>query len=161
MDPLWRHFYIVVYEVSWKQWELYEEVEDAKYSPGGYFQFRHEFRHLERRPAQMRQSALRIASNVQQVTAQCGVCLSSFLTSFSFQQRTWKWFLQTDAVYISFYHILTMTTIHSFTWINYAYLLPTLLSTVHTPLNLSYFYSKSIRLLLSQIKPISLMVSTA
>jgi len=49
-DPLWRHFYIVLYEVSWKQWELYEEVEDARYSPGGYFQFRHEFRHLERRP---------------------------------------------------------------------------------------------------------------
>jgi len=24
------------------------EVEDARYSPGGYFQFRHEFRHLER-----------------------------------------------------------------------------------------------------------------
>lgn len=35
--------------MSWKQWELYEEVEDARYSPGGYFQFRHEFRHLERR----------------------------------------------------------------------------------------------------------------
>jgi hypothetical protein len=28
---------------------MYEEVEDARYSSGGYFQFRHEFRHLERR----------------------------------------------------------------------------------------------------------------
>jgi len=35
--------------VSWNQRELYEEVEDARYSSGGYFQFRHEFRHLERR----------------------------------------------------------------------------------------------------------------
>jgi hypothetical protein len=48
-DAVWRNVYIVLYEVSWKQWELYEEVEDARYSPGGYFQFRLEFRHLERR----------------------------------------------------------------------------------------------------------------
>lgn len=48
-DPLWRNFCIALYAVSWKQWELYEKVEDARYSHGGYFQFRHEFRHLERR----------------------------------------------------------------------------------------------------------------